>query len=504
MVLSNWGIWLMSLTITHPFVSLVADGGNTSLVQPSNWNASHTILGDSTATSGYVLVGQGSGVAPVWAAPSSLSLLVVGTTTITGGATTRILYDNAGVLGEYTITGSGTVVAMQTSPRFITDIAPTANDGAAIGTTLLSWSDLFLASGGVINWNAGTITLTQSSNTLTLSGSTLGSLVLSIAGTQDSSSSSNGTLRLSGGLGCAGSIYIASSKVYGLGALAAIRYGDAGGGSGNWFFGNSGTSSASLTGGSNLAFGNSTMTSITGSAVGNIGIGSSCNNNLTSGQYNTSIGDTALYSVAANLYNIAIGAAAGYPIGTGADANIFIGFWAGRYNSAGTLDTSITGDSNIIIGSWAQIPSATTSAQLNIGGLILGTGLSTSTTGALSTASSATARIVGSLTLDASLSRVAPVTETGASHTVATTTTHLICNRAGTITVTLPTASSFPGREIYIKTITANTVVSASSNVDPSTGSGAGTAILPATDGAWALLVSDGTNWIIMAANPLV
>jgi hypothetical protein len=51
------------------------------------------------------------------------------------------------------------------------------------------------------------------------------------------------------------------------------------------------------------------------------------------------------------------------------------------------------------------------------------------------------------------------------------------------------------------KTITANTVVSASSNVVPLAGGSAGTAILPATDGAWATLVSDGTNWIIMQAN---
>lgn len=48
--------------------------------------------------------------------------LIVGTTTITGGATTRILYDNAGVLGEYTISGSGTVVAMATAPTFSTSI----------------------------------------------------------------------------------------------------------------------------------------------------------------------------------------------------------------------------------------------------------------------------------------------------------------------------------------------------------------------------------------------
>lgn len=126
----------------------------------------------STPTSGYVLVAQGAGVAPVWAHGSTVSTLVIGTTTVTGGATTRILYDNAGVLGEYTITGTGTVVAMQTSPRFITDIAPTANDGAALGTTALSWSDLSLASGGVINWNAGNVTLTHAANAMTLADAT--------------------------------------------------------------------------------------------------------------------------------------------------------------------------------------------------------------------------------------------------------------------------------------------------------------------------------------------
>lgn len=118
--------------------------------------------------------------------------------------------------------------------------------------------------------------------------------------------------------------------------------------------------------------------------------------------------------------------------------------------------------------------------------------------------SSSTARLTSDNITANTLSRTAAVTETGATHTVAATTTHLICNQAGTTTVTLPAASSFSGRELYIKTITANTVVSASSNVVPSTSDAAGTAILPATDGAWAHLVSDGTNWVIMAANPLV
>lgn len=60
-----------------------------------------------------------------WAVPPA-AVLAVGTTSITGGTTTRILYDNAGVLGEYTISGTGSV-AMTDSPAFTsTPTAPTA------------------------------------------------------------------------------------------------------------------------------------------------------------------------------------------------------------------------------------------------------------------------------------------------------------------------------------------------------------------------------------------
>ena len=86
--------------------------------------------------------------------------LTVGTTTIASGTSTRVLFDNAGVLGEYTVSGSGNV-AMTSSPSFTT---PTL--GAATATT--------------INGNTfttGTYTLTGTAaktlnftNTLTLSG----------------------------------------------------------------------------------------------------------------------------------------------------------------------------------------------------------------------------------------------------------------------------------------------------------------------------------------------
>lgn len=49
-------------------------------------------------------------------------------------------------------------------------IRPSANDGAALGISSTAFSDLFLASGAVINFNAGDITLTHSSNLLTVGG----------------------------------------------------------------------------------------------------------------------------------------------------------------------------------------------------------------------------------------------------------------------------------------------------------------------------------------------
>ncbi len=45
--------------------------------------------------------------------------ITVGTTTITGGTDGRVLYDNAGILGEKTVTGTGSVV-LATSPALIT------------------------------------------------------------------------------------------------------------------------------------------------------------------------------------------------------------------------------------------------------------------------------------------------------------------------------------------------------------------------------------------------
>ena len=76
-----------------------------------------------------------------------------------------------------------------------------------------------------------------------------------------------------------------------------------------------------------------------------------------------------------------------------------------------------------------------------------------------------------------------------------------IFNRAGTVTVTLPTAADSKGRTLNFKTINPEAVVSDSSNVEPLATNTPGTAILPATDGAWATLYCDGSTWVKMAGS---
>lgn len=95
----------------------------------------------------------------------------------------------------------------------------------------------------------------------------------------------------------------------------------------------------------------------------------------------------------------------------------------------------------------------------------------------------------------------APTTLTGTSGTL--NSMSQIINSSGTFTLTLPSAAANGGRWLYVKNIiSTNAVNSASSNVVPIGSATAGTAILAAgTTGKWAILQSDATNWITMAAN---
>jgi hypothetical protein len=89
-------------------------------------------------------------------------------------------------------------------------------------------------------------------------------------------------------------------------------------------------------------------------------------------------------------------------------------------------------------------------------------------------------------------------TTTNSASTVAEIDSYIIVNRAGTHTMTLPSPSVYPNRELTVKTIQAQQVISSSSNVAPIDSASVGQSILPAVAGSWALLKSNGSNWVIM------
>ena len=91
---------------------------------------------------------------------------------------------------------------------------------------------------------------------------------------------------------------------------------------------------------------------------------------------------------------------------------------------------------------------------------------------------------------------------TAATYTVPVTDTYVIFNSASAIAVTFPTASAFTGRTLHFKTINTGAVTSAASNVVAlATSTAAATIFSANTAGKWTILVSNGTNWVIMAQN---
>lgn len=105
------------------------------------------------------------------------STITIGTTTIASGTTTRVLFDNAGVVGEYQITGIGKVV-MDTSP---TISAPTMTTVIETG---IGTADLLVPNNHAVTVtsNAGTASASFLLNTFTNSSAAAMTITLPTSG----------------------------------------------------------------------------------------------------------------------------------------------------------------------------------------------------------------------------------------------------------------------------------------------------------------------------------
>lgn len=204
---------------------------------------------------------------------------------------------------------------------------------------------------------------------------------------------------------------------------------------------------------------------------------------------NTSLISREWFRFLNNIYTISGGSTLGINQiangGTGADnaAQARINLGAGT----GTVTQVVgTGSVNGI----TLTGNVTLSGDLTLGGALSGISLTSQVTGVLPVANGGTGLAV----------RPAVVTKV-ADFTLADTEGWVINNKSGsTCTVTLPAASAWSGRAVTFKNLQIQTVVSASSNVVPIGSTTPGTAILPLVVGSWATLVSDGTNWVVMAS----
>jgi hypothetical protein len=206
--------------------------GSATVAPIITYNAAGQLTGVSSATITPAvgsITGLGTGVATALGNTAggaggfalqggSAAAITVGTTTIGSGSTTNIEYNNAGVLGEYTISGTGTVVAMTASPTFTgtvnvaaltaSGLLGTSSAGSALAPSLfvgnsttgcysISTTAFGCSVNGTSRWDFGA----TASATLTLNGNTnvLGNLVLSAAARGILTSPAAGSVQLGAG-----------------------------------------------------------------------------------------------------------------------------------------------------------------------------------------------------------------------------------------------------------------------------------------------------------------
>ena len=521
-------------TITLAGTLVAANGGTgfaTYTVGDILYASTTTVLSKlADVATGNSLISGGVGAAPSWG-KIGLTTHVSGTLPIANGGTNGTATPTAGAVSYGTGTAFG-FTAAGTSGQVLTSAGagtptwttPTTGTVTSVGQTF---------TGGLISVTGSPVT-GSGTLALTVAGTSGGVPYFSSASTWASSAAlAANALVIGGGAGVA-----PATTTTGTGVVTALGT-------------NVGTAGAFVVNGGVLGTPSSgTVTNLTGTASininGTVGATTPTTGVFTTVVANTSAGIGAIAPTATNFYNAKniTGATTAYADSTVASVQSDVTVAARGYNTslstaaaaftlgalnhfiaqqgtfgAGSTVTTQTGffSTANLIGATANYAfAAQDTAAITAGKTAYGffSSVNTASGGgttwgfyANGTANNYFGGNVGisrtpttNLDVNGSIAFRAPSLTNAATYTVATTDVSLRFTTTA-CTVTLPAAASFTGRVLYLNNVTAIAVTSASSNVIPLGSNTAGTAILAATAGKFAMIQSDGTNWITMMAN---
>lgn len=103
---------------------------------------------------------------------ASIETVIVDATSTSEDGQLDFYVTKAGTRTKFaSMTATATAFTGAAGYTFDAVVKPASNDGAALGVSGTAWSDLFLAPGAVVNYNAGDVTWTHSAGAVALGGS---------------------------------------------------------------------------------------------------------------------------------------------------------------------------------------------------------------------------------------------------------------------------------------------------------------------------------------------